>query len=80
MSAERERRDYPLKVSARSWGSIVPAWYLRLRLRWACEGIARLERLLADEFAVLETAPMHRELEALIAERDALTQRLSERR
>ena len=79
MSVERGNRDYPLKAQPRGWGSIAPSWYLRLRLRWACEGIARIERELAGEFATLDTAPLHEELEALIAERDALTQRLSMR-
>lgn len=79
MSAERGRRDYPLKARPRGWGSIAPTWYLRLRLRWACDGIAQIERQLADEFGVTETAPMHQELEALIAERDALSKRLAER-
>lgn len=77
MNAERDRPDYPLKATSRvSWGSAVPAWYLRLRLRWADASIAQLERLLCDEFGLRETAPMHRELEALVAERDALRKRL----
>ena len=79
MSAERGHRDYPLKAQPRGWGPIVPAWYLRLRLRWACEGIARIERQLADEFGLVETAPLHQELEALSAERDALLKRLAGR-
>lgn len=78
MNAERDRPDYPLKATARvSWGSAVPSWYLRLRLRWAEAGIARLQQLLEREFGLEETAPLHRELEALVAERDALAKRLA---
>ena len=81
MTVEHRHSDYPPKARrrARGWGSLVPAWYLRLRLRGACEGIERLERQLAGEFATLDTAPLHAELEALTAERDALSQRLDER-
>ena len=81
MTVERGHSDYPPKARrrARGWDSLVPVWYLRLRLRWACEGIDRLERQLAGEFATLDTEPLHAELEALIAERDALKQRVAQR-
>ncbi len=79
MSAERGRRDYPLKARPRGWGLSAPAWCLHMRLRWSCNGIARIERQLADEFGVVETAPLHRELDALCAERDALLRRLTAR-
>lgn len=81
MTVERGHTDYPpkLRCRVRGWGLLVPVWYLRLRLRWACDGIDHLERHLAHEFATLETLPMHAELDVLIAERDALKQRLAER-
>ncbi|MBC8057726.1 MAG: hypothetical protein H7Y61_14220 [Rhizobiales bacterium] len=80
MTVDRGEREYVLKERrARRWGSIVPAWYLRLRLRLACQAIDRIERHLADEFGVAETAPLHAELEALFAERDALLKRLAAR-
>jgi hypothetical protein len=81
MTVERGHSDYPPKARrrTRAWASLVPALYLRLRLRWACAGIERLERQLAGEFATLDTAPLHAELEALIVERDLLNQRLAER-
>lgn len=81
MSLERGHREFPPKARrrGRGWGSLVPLWYLRLRLRWARDGIDRLERQLAGEFGTLETAPLHAELAALIAERDALTQRIAQR-
>ena len=80
MTVERGHSDYPPKARrrARGWGSLVPVWYLRLRLRWAREGIERIEGQLAGEFATLDTAPLHAELEALIAERDALRQRIAQ--
>jgi hypothetical protein len=81
MSVEQGHSDYPAKARLRAsgWASLVPVWYLRMRLRWACESIHRLEKQLAHEFATLDTAPLHAELEALIAERDALTQRIAQR-
>lgn len=79
MTLERNRRDYPAKARTRGWGTWVPGWYLRLRLDWAVAGITRLERQLADEFATVDTSPLHRELEALMAEREALINRLLER-
>lgn len=80
MTIEHGHSNYPPKPRrrARGWGALVPAWYLRLRLRWACEGIDRLERQLAGEFATLDTAPLYAELEALSAERDALKSRLAQ--
>ena len=80
MSAERERGDYPLKAaSQRGWGSVVPAWLLRWRLRATEAEIARLETALGQEFGVTETAPMHRDLEALHVQRERLLQRLAGR-
>lgn len=79
MSAERGHRDYALKARSRGWGQIVPTWYLRMRLRWACNAMLLIERQLADEFGVVETAPMYAELEALVAERDLLLKRLAAR-
>ena len=80
MSAERERGDYPLKATRqRGWGSWQPGWVLRWRLGAAEAAIARLEAALGQEFGLLETAPMLRELEGLVAERDALRRRLAER-
>ena len=79
MTVERGHSDYPPKARRRTrgWGALVPVWYLRLRLRWALEGIDRVERQLAGEFATLDTAPLHAELEALLAERDALKLRIA---
>lgn len=79
MSVEPGRRDYPLAARRRAWAGFVPAWWLRLRLRHLCAEIDSLERRLADEFGLAETAPMHRELEALCAARDALMKRLAAR-
>ncbi|MEP7101378.1 MAG: hypothetical protein ABI781_12770 [Burkholderiales bacterium] len=80
MTVERGHSEYPSKARrrARGWGSLVPVWYLRMRLHWAGAGIDRIERQLASEFATLDTAPLHAELEALIAERDALKQRIAQ--
>jgi hypothetical protein len=77
--ADPVARDHPLRERRRGWGTLVPAWYLRLRLQWARQGIERIEQQLADEFALLETEPLHRELFRLTAERDALLQRLAPR-
>ena len=79
MSAERGRGEYSLSAQRTGWGLRPPVWYLRLRLRRACEAIERLQRELANEFGVVETAPVHRELEALLAERDSLHKRLAAR-
>jgi hypothetical protein len=79
MSAEPGHRDYPLKSRRRGWGLAVPAWYLRLRLQWTDQGIDRIGRQLAGEFGLDETAPLHAELAALTAEREALLKRLAGR-
>lgn len=82
MSVERQGRDHPLEMRSGSRrGLALPGWkwVLRLRLRWARQGIDALERQLASEFATLDTAPLHAELDALRAERDALLKRLGER-
>ena len=80
MSPERERGDYPLKATPpRGWTAFVPAWVLRWQLRATQASIGRLEAELGREFGLAETAPLHRELEALLAERDALQARLAER-
>ena len=65
------------QIRSRAWN---PRWVSRLRLRALTHRIARLEQALADEFAIEETEPMCREWAALVAERDALRQRLAERR
>ena len=79
MGADRSRRDYPLKAQARGPWGVARHWYLRFRLRLAEQGIDRLERQLASEFATLDTLPLHEEIEALRAEREALLTRLAER-
>lgn len=49
---------------------------LRARLRLLEQRIAALERQLAGEFATTDTAPLHEELNALTARREALLQAL----
>ncbi len=80
MTLQQSSREFAVKArSARMKRFLaLPGWYLRLRLRWTQHGIDRIERQLDGEFGVLETAPLHDELAALVAERDALSRRLIE--
>ena len=74
MTIGRGHRELPVRPGfAWEWLRFVaPAWYVRMRLRRTDREIVRLERLLADEFALLETAPLLQEHALLVAHRDAL--------
>jgi hypothetical protein len=56
--------------------SVFP-WYLRWKLTWIISDIDEIERRLGDEFGLSETAPLNAEHIALIKERDALMDRLT---
>ncbi len=80
MSVERRHRDFSLNPPASNRGGWRGSWYARWQSRWQLRllnhRIATLEQQLADEFALLETAPLLEELAALRAERDRLQARL----
>lgn len=78
MTVEQDRRDHVLKGEARGWRALVPGWYVRWRLRSVVAEIARIERELAQEFGVVEIAPLLRDLEDLGARRDELLRRLQD--
>ena len=80
MSVDRTRREYSVKSRSRVWSAfIAPQWLLRWKLRMVRASIDRIERELANEFAVTETSPMVDELAALIATRDALMKQMTDR-
>ena len=65
--------------SGRRWLKFAPPrWYVRWRLALANREIDRVERQLADEFALVETAAIHQELEALLAERHRLLTQIAD--
>lgn len=55
-------------------------WLLRRRERWLAHRIDAVQRQLAGEFALTETAVLHAELDQLQRLRDHLLHRLAERR
>jgi hypothetical protein len=65
-------------ADARGAGKAAMPHRERLRMHALRYRIDELERLLAGEFASLETAPLLDELRALESERDALLARFSE--
>lgn len=80
MTLQQSSRDFTVKARSGRMKRFLalPGWYLRMRLRWTQHGIDRIERQLEDEFGVLETSPLHDELAALVAEREALARQLTE--
>ena len=77
MSTERSHREVSLTLPERSRRWLKTTWLLRWRLRALQYRIQSLESQLADEFGLLETAPLHEELAALRSREDALLKRLS---
>jgi hypothetical protein len=77
MSVKPGRADvnYVPKSRQTAW-KFMSGYLLQCRLRWAAQGIDRLERQLAEEFATVDTLPLHAELENLRAERDRLQRAL----
>lgn len=78
MSLEDRRHDFPQKAHLRDQRFSMRRWYLRLRLRWISHDIDKLERELAGEFATVDVAPLNEQLQALIARRAAMLERLAD--
>jgi hypothetical protein len=76
MSVDHSPREFPLRILPPGRALLGLNWWLRLRLRWASAGIDRLSHELAGEFATEDVTPMLQELDALLAERDALVGRI----
>ncbi len=78
MTTGRGQRELPLRagLSWERWRFVWPAWFIRKRIRRLDAEIDRLERLLAGEFGLLETAALVEEHSLLVAYRDAVTKDL----